>query len=91
MRSSLPKFDIILAAATASPVATTQVAHALDHTGPARFFTVPVFEFTYSGSPVFVTAPDVLALASSFVLIARFCSWGISKIIATIQDRKARK
>jgi hypothetical protein len=47
-------------------------------------------EFTWSGVPVFVTAPDLLAIASSFVLMARFLTWGIGAILTRTRKRSPK-
>ena len=90
MRTALPKFDLMLAAATTAPAATNQVAAAVDESGAIRFFTVPITEFTWNQAPVFVTAPDILALASSFVLVARFATWGIGAILTRMRNRRSQ-
>ena len=82
MRGGLPKMDLFLASAAASPVATGKVI-AFNSTSPEaiRFFNAPIYEFTISGIPVFLTAPDVLALASSVVLLVRFVAWAVAPLV----------
>lgn len=79
MRGGLPKTDLFLASAAAAPVAAGKViTHDVEQTAPVRFFTTPLWEFTWQGADVFLTAPDALALASSLVLAIRFVAWAVS-------------
>jgi hypothetical protein len=87
MRAPLPRLDLLLASAAASPIATEGLviatAAGAARTAPGmRFFNAPILEFTWSGIPVFLTAPDALAFASSLVLLIRFFAWAIAPLVA---------
>lgn len=83
MRHGLPRPDLFLAAAAATPAATEAAMSALPFAtqGP-RFFSVPLVAFPWGGVTVHLTAPDLLAVISSAVLVTRFMAWALPPLIA---------
>lgn len=77
-KQAFPKFDLFLAASTATPAA----AHVAAGIGnrPVPLFTAPLLEFDFHGVPAFLTIPDCLALAASAVMLIRFLAWAIAPL-----------
>ncbi len=91
MRNGLPKFDLLLASTAAAPAAMRGVVQQPVEVGAIRLFVAPLVEFEWGGVPAYLTAPDVLALASSFILICRFLSWTVCPTIAKIKRQIAKR
>lgn len=91
MRHGLPKFDLLLASTAAAPVAMKSVVHPAMDSSAIRFFTAPLLEFDWHGIPTYLTAPDCLALASSFVLVLRFLVWTICPLLSKIAKWRKSK
>jgi hypothetical protein len=80
MKSGLPKIDMVLASASVAPIATAPLIEGGADSHAVRFFLAPLCTFTWNGRDVFLTAPDALALASSFVLGVRFLTWALAPL-----------
>lgn len=78
----VPKLDMFLAGATATPAAAhAAAAHAAAAGISARpLFTAPLVEFTFHGVPVFLTIPDCLALIASSIMVVRFLAWALAPL-----------
>jgi hypothetical protein len=79
-RASIPRFDLFLASATATPAAAHVAAGLGAGAKPVSLFTAPLVEFMFHGQPVFLTIPDCLALIASAMMIARFVVWVLSPL-----------
>lgn len=67
------KIDIFLASGAGAPAALKVLPPSV--TPATRFFTEPMVNFEYHAAPVYLTAPDILAIISSLVLLIRFAHW----------------
>ena len=87
MKAGFPKIDMVLASATVAPMATAPLMSGGGDGRAVRFFLAPLWTFTWNGRDVFLTAPDALALASSFVLLVRFLTWALAPIWQRKRDK----
>lgn len=73
---AVPRFDMVLAGATASPAAV----HAAAGMTARPLFTAPLIHFEFGGSLVFLTIPDCLALIASAIMVTRFMAWAVAPL-----------
>jgi len=77
-RHALPRFDLLLASATATPAAANVAAGFGSSPKSVSLFTAPLVEFTFNGVPVYLTIPDCLALIASTIMLVRFMAWAVA-------------
>lgn len=77
-RHPLPRMDLFLASATATPAAASVAAGFGAGSAPVSLFTAPLVEFPFHGLPVYLTIPDCLALIASAIMLIRFLAWVVT-------------